>query len=534
MKIAKITTLFLTVFLTSICAHASYNISYEGGDAPFFLNGKVNRKKADQIVTLKIENINGVVYLGQTQTDADGEYGFVFELDDYGDAEISVYENKTLVSQPGDDAIYKSTSSEILFALADVNQNGVSAIENHFKVLQVKESEFLDLKNEQILKNHIEQKNFLILSDFLSSYSRAKLLISINRSNSSEEIKEYINKIGCTEELSATNAGNSYIKFTDTERNSICEMLIDANINTVDELVEAINEQVILQKLKEVKNYNEKIDVLEQNNDYLKLNFIQAKKLGSYYIEFKHDLVKKDISTIEKIRTEFAALLNEYNNKPTNSNGSGDGGGGSSFAKNEVVSVSSDFVNTSNKTTGFTDMDGYEWASDAVNELSQKGIVNGKSDKTFAPSDNITRAEFVKLIVRALNLEQYSSGKTYELYDVNNRDWFYDDVQIAYGLGIINGTGEKTFSPDNNITRQDMAVICIRALKCVGLETNGNKTITSLTDLDNSSQYAKEYIDKALSLGILNGYNNKFHPHDSANRAQAAVLIKNIITQILK
>ena len=112
-----------------------------------------------------------------------------------------------------------------------------------------------------------------------------------------------------------------------------------------------------------------------------------------------------------------------------------------------------------------------------------KGYINGKSETIFAPNDNITREEFVAIVVRAF--EMAAEGDI-DYSDVSVSDWYYEPIRIATNNGIITGS-DGSFGTGNNITRQDMAVILYRtALKYnVNIQPKSERTIT---DYDEISQ----------------------------------------------
>ena len=99
------------------------------------------------------------------------------------------------------------------------------------------------------------------------------------------------------------------------------------------------------------------------------------------------------------------------------------------------------------------------WAKDNINDMYAKGFVNGISETMFAPDTNITRAEFAAMAVRILKLDQTDDIGTFD--DVTTDDWFASVVETAYKAGIIKGS-DGLFRPNDNITREEMAVILMR------------------------------------------------------------------------
>lgn len=164
------------------------------------------------------------------------------------------------------------------------------------------------------------------------------------------------------------------------------------------------------------------------------------------------------------------------------------------------------------------------WAYEEMDDLINADIINGFMDSEnnmyVKPENNITRAEFVQLIVSALGLEGSGSGITFS--DVKQKDWFYQPVQIASSLGIVNGKSADKFAPNEKINRAEMTKIIVEAFKnTIVFPESSTKTFT---DVDKN--WAKEYIAKASATELVNGLgNNKFGPAANAKRAEAMVII---------
>ncbi|MDQ6418780.1 endo-1,4-beta-xylanase [Paenibacillus sp. LHD-117] len=175
----------------------------------------------------------------------------------------------------------------------------------------------------------------------------------------------------------------------------------------------------------------------------------------------------------------------------------------------------------------FGDLSNVPWAMQAIEAMAARGIIKGISEDTFSPSDSIKRADFIALLVRALELQ--GSVEIEEMFsDVLATDYYYDELAIAVELGIVSGFGDGTFRPDNAISRQDMMVLAARALAAAGMSLEGGGSLDAYSDAATVSEYA---VDSAASLsesGIVNGKNGKLAPNDSLTRAEAAVILYRI------
>ena len=176
----------------------------------------------------------------------------------------------------------------------------------------------------------------------------------------------------------------------------------------------------------------------------------------------------------------------------------------------------------------FTDLGNHAWASDAINSLADEGIIKGTSDSTYSPANNITRADFALLLVRAFEL---SSDNSENFSDVDANDYYAQELAIARNTGIINGTGDNKYAPRNAITRQDMMLIVYRALNKLGVEIKASDAAKADTygDFADVSDCAKEAVEKLVAAGLVNGKSSNIAPKDYTTRAEVAVLIKRIL-----
>ena len=226
--------------------------------------------------------------------------------------------------------------------------------------------------------------------------------------------------------------------------------------------------------------------------------------------------------------------------------GGGGGGGGGAAPTPDTETTPDDTENTDEKdnvqnggesapdasgetdSIRFTDLSNHAWAADAINELAADGIIKGTSGGTFSPANNITRADFALLLVRAFKLE---SDNTENFADVSASDYFASELAIARNNGIISGIGDNKFAPRNTITRQDMMVIVYRALQKSGVEFDIYDE-PQYPDYDTVSDYAEKAVSALISAGLVNGKNGRIAPTDYTTRAEVAVLIKRILDYI--
>lgn len=156
---------------------------------------------------------------------------------------------------------------------------------------------------------------------------------------------------------------------------------------------------------------------------------------------------------------------------------------------------------------------------DAVVNLSALGIINGYPDSTFRPDASVTRAEFSKMIASAFGFTA-DSGTTFD--DVSSFDWYYDCINALSSKAILLGDG-RMFRPNEQITRQDAAVVVARALRFLGKSYNG---AAEFSDSAQISDYALDDIASMSAAGVIVGSNNCFYPTNAITRGEAAVMIE--------
>ena len=177
--------------------------------------------------------------------------------------------------------------------------------------------------------------------------------------------------------------------------------------------------------------------------------------------------------------------------------------------------------------TAFSDMEKFQWAGEAVNALVTKKVLNGYEDGTFCPEKPVTRAEFIKMLVSATEIEVVEK-KDMSFIDVAKNSWYYPYIKIAYTNGICNGVSDYEFNPDGIISRQDMAVLIYNFMEHASIKTSGNAK--EFSDADAVSEYAKDAVIGASRAGIINGFEDgSFRPRENARRVDAAMMISKIM-----
>lgn len=175
----------------------------------------------------------------------------------------------------------------------------------------------------------------------------------------------------------------------------------------------------------------------------------------------------------------------------------------------------------------FTDMtDYYNWAKEAVNTLVSQGIVSGVGSNKFAPADNVRRADFLLMLIKVLDLD---AEYTENFSDVSADKYYADATGIGKALGIVSGTGNNLFRPEDYITRQDMMVMAEKALSLkANLADASLSLVESYPDSDQMDDYAKQSAANLILINIVSGSKGYLNPKKNTTRAESAIVIYNI------
>lgn len=172
----------------------------------------------------------------------------------------------------------------------------------------------------------------------------------------------------------------------------------------------------------------------------------------------------------------------------------------------------------------FPDING-SWAQEYIEILAARQIVDGTGKGYFEPQKQLTRAEFLKMLLEALKLETTFDRES-SFSDVNPQDWYYEYAVSAQKMGIITGVPGGGFKPNEFILRRDMALMAVRALKAAGIKLEDKGHRKRFCDETEIPEYARQAIQELVYAGILNGdTQSRLLPGNTATRAEAAKII---------
>lgn len=181
------------------------------------------------------------------------------------------------------------------------------------------------------------------------------------------------------------------------------------------------------------------------------------------------------------------------------------------------------------KAPSLTDLNNH-WSTEFTDRLIGMGIMKGYEDHTFRPNEDVTRAQFASMIVRALGLQ--TTGSTVKFEDQSAIPaWVAGDVAAAVDAGILRGydvNGKKFFEPSEKITRAEMSVMLANALKVNAHKQTDNEG--NFVDLASIPQWVQSSVQAGVEAGILGGFeDHTFRPENNATRAEAATTLYKLL-----
>ena len=173
----------------------------------------------------------------------------------------------------------------------------------------------------------------------------------------------------------------------------------------------------------------------------------------------------------------------------------------------------------------FRDVKETSWYYNAVQYVRVNGIFSGTTTTTFSPNDTMTRGMFVTVLgkLAGIDPEEYR-GKS-DFIDVKETAYYAPYVAWASKYDVTSGTGGGKFSPNDPVTRQQMATLFVHYFETFGVDYSTDVHITTTpADMDRVSGYASDAVLKLWQRGLLSGDGVNFLPRDNATRAEVATL----------
>ena len=179
----------------------------------------------------------------------------------------------------------------------------------------------------------------------------------------------------------------------------------------------------------------------------------------------------------------------------------------------------------------FPDVTEGDWFYDAVRCAYENSLMDGVGDNLFAPNSETTRAQLVTILYRLAG--EPEPGGDSGFADVAAGTWYTDAVAWAAENGIVNGTTDTTFAPGDDITREQLAVILYRYAACQGYDVSQRADLSGFGDAESISGYAQEALSWAHAQGLVLGFEDgSLRPQGTASRAQIAAVLMRFLAAV--
>ena len=180
----------------------------------------------------------------------------------------------------------------------------------------------------------------------------------------------------------------------------------------------------------------------------------------------------------------------------------------------------------------FHDVTEGDWFYDAVRYAYENGLMDGVGEGLFAPNSETTRAQLVTILYRLAGQPAVSGDLPFT--DVEAGTWYTDAVAWAAENGIVNGTTDATFAPGEDITREQLVTILYRYAESKGYDVSASADLSGYPDAGQVQDYAQPAMAWAVAEGIVEGVDGTLNPAGNASRAQIATILMRFCEGVAK
>ncbi|GEM_PF-2329769 len=416
------------------------------------------------------------------------------------------------------------TKDEVVNEIRTNPQTGLEKYSNQYNFFDIDTvSEFYQTNKTQIFNDFTSiLGNGKTCEEILNAYEKAYFKSYVNSQTTTVDILLKINDVY---KIIDDNIAAKKDEF----KNNMLDIFKSLNSNTSD-MNTAYKQSYILASVNSAS-----VNTLKEIIDkYTSLSYtgVNETKLFSAVLPANKQSYYKTMTEFESaFNAAKTRLINESTGGGTGKNTGGGGGGIGGPSINPRPAIDNNVTNpdAENTANAFSDIDNVEWAGEAINYFAEKEIIKGKEKGKFYPNDNVTRAEFITMALRAFDLHEKGLSCNFE--DVSEDAWYYTYVACGYNLGIIKGINENSFNPEGYVTREDVSAIILRCINYLSNDISADKDAV-FDDFESISDYAKEAVSYLYSKKIVSGTgDNRFEPARGATRAEAVKIIYTAIMQ---
>lgn len=558
MKKTLLLSLIVAVVFSTYVASAAelYETKINYSNNTVTISGDAGAENAGRYVTLIVTNPdknfsdflsedNVLNWADQTTVNKDGSFEFLFSpRGDTGDYSyfVTVSDTDIVLNCSEPYRYYSEDEAAVVWgkiknALERNDPSDIQwAIENRAQLLQIDDSKFnaLSTENKTRVLSGIMKLSIANLDEFKVKYDETIRANALYAEDDPDVFKSlFENELSGFSPITVRmyNEADS----DDSKKSLIRAKLMESDFLNLAELEKEFNNIVLIEKLNSLVLWTE-VDTFIRNEykawDSAESVYAQLKYPSSAAVILLGKLPYSDMDAFKADLYSTAESCRRSETDNGGSNGSSSSGGSSKKSGSNISfqapSVSDDSSKTEpNETSDFSDVTESHWAYKDIIKMYQKGIISGYEDKSFKPDENVTRAEFVKMVTSAFEITP-KSGDEMIFSDVSADEWYWPYLYAGYANNIISGSDGGRFMPDAYITREEMASILYRTLKLKSVVLPaGNASV--FADDAYISDYAHEAVSSLSEAKIINGYENgEFRPEFNASRAESSVMINRI------
>ncbi|MBQ7976351.1 MAG: S-layer homology domain-containing protein [Clostridia bacterium] len=504
-------------------------------------------------------NINNVLsYLLSKPLEADGSFSFTFKLTGETGNYTVLLDSKALDSTYSEVLDFTNTLWDELKALKDDTSDGAT---DRFRSFV--ETEAFSLGVDLTEYNEISDKNAACAE--LKSFAEDYTSITFPEQWDKNVLWSFINESranlsAVSSMVDSKNAGGNVnfshelITFAADELSDTQKMALYTNVldnpycNSLDTFVQLVKDNLCIVYIKSTDYWKDAYNLIEEENNIFGFN---SSSLATFGTLNDKDGVVNQLHTQGKSKNTSAEIISLFDTlvsaqkaagtqpAPTQKPRPGGGGGGGSWSVGipattpiPTPTVTPEPTEPAEPQTPaepvFNDIESVEWAKEAIEYLAEKEILSGVGAGRFEPNRYMTREELVKMLD---NFFGYSKDETdSDFADADKDAWYYGAISGAANKGVVTGYEDNTFGIGKNITREDAAVILLRAF---GSDSFGEAAEPEFSDNDNISDYAKEAVGILSNSGIISGMGDgSFMPKGNLTRAQAAKMFYGLLQYV--
>ncbi len=555
-KICKLKKIILISAAAMLCtmytAYAEYidNINYNFTNNNVEINGKFLENSNGTYATVlvlkpggDIENLDSSLVEKQEQIlIEDGKFSLNFELNNPIDG--GIYTAFIKAGKSDKKSTFKFTNDispvyEDIMSQTD-EQSFAEKIQEYIDELVLSDTIYAQLSNKnnagkiayenrENIKDAESLKNSVITASYIQALNENKILQVCDNTDFIDAELLGLDKLESQMNVTAYTLYTGSI--TDEGKEKVLKNIQGKNYESIDDFISDFIYQSTISAIKyNISSGTAHIkDILKNNNSKIGFDLKNYNSVTDNSIDLL--LLKGNEWEKEDIQDILNTKSGGNDDSRGDVGGNSTGGGGTSGGVKPSGNYSQDYSVKPQEDTEiitFNDITPeLEWAREAIEKLAQLKIINGRENGIFAPKDNVTRAEFLKMVLLTLNIELTETEC--EFLDVKKDDWYYEYVASAFNMGIVKGYDNGYFGASDSITRQDASVIILNAITFLGRELPENTEEIEFSDKTEISDYAIEAVENLTRAGIIQGSDNLFMPLDNCTRAQAAVMLNNII-----